>query len=450
MSTLPIVAIVGRPNVGKSTLINRFCGGREAIVHDEPGVTRDRLYLPADWNGYYFQIVDTGGLVFEDKEEFLPKIRQQVEVALEEAKAAIFVVDGQLGPTAADYEVAEWLRGRKLPILLAVNKLEESSTALTLASEFWSLGLGEPYAVSAIHGAGTGDLLDALVQNLPLVGEEEAPPELKVAIVGRPNVGKSSLLNVLVGSERSIVSPISGTTRDAIDTVIEREGKRYRFIDTAGIRKRSKVDYGPEAFGVDRALKAIRRADLVLLVIDATEGATEQEQRLAGKIEESGRACVLVVNKWDAVEKDTYTMNTYIEQIREELYFVKWAPTIFTSALTGQRVPQIMEMVDAASVQHQRRISTSVINEAIKEATIRMMPPSDKRGRQGKIYYGTQVRAEPPTFVLFVNEPKLIKDNYRTYLESQFRASLGFEGTPLRFLWRGKTPREVERDERRG
>ncbi len=449
--TLPIVAIVGRPNVGKSTLLNRLAGGSEAIVYDQPGVTRDRLYLDAEWCGYQFQVVDTGGLVFEDTEVFLPLIRQQVEIALQEAAAVLFVLDGQQGLTNGDREVADWLRVHKLPVLLAVNKLEEPSTALSLTAEFYALGLGDPYPVSAIHGSGTGDLLDALVAVLPAQdGEQKELPELRVAIVGRPNVGKSSLLNALVGGPdpRVLVSEVAGTTRDAIDTLVEHNGKRYRLVDTAGIRKKSKVDYGVEAFSVSRAIRAIRRADVVVLVIDAIDGVTDQEGKLAAKIAEQGRACVLVVNKWDAIEKDTYTMNTYRDEVREGLYYVDWAPIVFTSALTGQRVDKIFEVIDTAAEQHQRRVSTSVLNEALQEALLWRSPPATRQGRQGRVYYGTQITANPPTFVLFVNDTKLFKDNYRRYLEGQFRGSLGFDGSPIRFIFRGKPERETVRPDR--
>lgn len=450
---LPVVAIVGRPNVGKSTLLNRLAGGSEAIVYDQPGVTRDRLYLPAEWCGYRFQVVDTGGLVFEDSEQFLPLIREQVAIALAEASAVIFVVDGQLGLTSGDREVADWLRSQKqLPVLLAVNKLEEPSTALSLAAEFYALGLGEPFAVSAIHGSGTGDLLDALVAVLPKEQpEEREQAELRVAIIGRPNVGKSSLLNALVGGPhpRALVSEVAGTTRDAIDTLIERNGRRYRLIDTAGIRKKARVDYGPEAFSVSRAIRAIRRADVVVLVIDALEGAHDQEGNLAAKIVDQGRACVVVVNKWDALEKDTYTMNHYRERLREELNFVEWAPIVFTSALTGQRVDKIIEAVDRVAEQHQRRVPTAVLNEALQEALLWRSPPATRQGRQGRVYYATQIATNPPTFVLFVNDTKLFKEGYRRYLEGQFRPILGFEGSPLRFVFRGKPEREVARTARK-
>ncbi|MFB2919140.1 MULTISPECIES: ribosome biogenesis GTPase Der [Aerosakkonema] len=441
---LPIVAIIGRPNVGKSTFVNRLALMQDAIVHDEPGVTRDRTYRQAYWGDREFIVVDTGGLVFDDDTEFLPLIREQVMAALSEATAAIFVVDGQSGPTAGDEEIAEWLRTQTVPILLAVNKCESPEHGLTQAAQFWELALGEPYPTSAIHGNGTGEILDELIKYLPAVGEEEEIPEIKVAIVGRPNVGKSSLLNAFVGENRAIVSPISGTTRDAIDTLVERDGKTYRLIDTAGIRKKKNVEYGPEFFGINRAFKAIRRADVVLLVIDALDGVTEQDQKLAGRIAEEGRACVIVVNKWDAVEKDSYTIYDYQKELQDRLHFTEWAESIFVSAKSGQRVEKILELVDSASESHKRRVSTSVINEVIEEAVRWHSPPVTRQGRQGKLYYGTQVSTQPPSIALFVNDPDRFNDNYRRYIESQFRKQLGFKGTPLRLFWRGKKVREME------
>jgi GTP-binding protein len=441
---LPIVAIIGRPNVGKSTFVNRLAGDNSAIVHDQPGITRDRTYRPAYWQDREFTIVDTGGLVFDDDTEFLPLIREQAMTALAEASAAIFVVDGQTGVTAGDEAIAQWLRQQPVPVLLAVNKCESPQQGLIQASDFWGLGLGEPFPVSAIHGNGTGELLDELITYLLPVDEIPETPEIKVAIVGRPNVGKSSMLNALTGETRAIVSPISGTTRDAIDMVVERDGKTYRLIDTAGIRKKKNVDYGPEFFGINRAFKAIRRSDVVLLVIDALDGVTEQDQKLAGRIAEEGRACVIVVNKWDAVEKDSYTIYEHQANLKERLQFVDWAESIFVSAMTGQRVANILDLVDKAAEQHKRRVTTAVINEVLQEALSWHSPPTSRQGRQGKIYYGTQVRSEPPTIALFVNEPQRFNENYRRYVERQFREQLGFSGTPLRLLWRGKKVREME------
>ncbi|MDE5119609.1 MAG: ribosome biogenesis GTPase Der [Trichodesmium sp. St19_bin1] len=443
---LPIVAIIGRPNVGKSTIVNRLAESQDAIVHDEPGITRDRTYRNAYWQDREFQVVDTGGLVFEDNTEFLPLIREQALAALAEASVAIFVVDGQTGITGGDEEIAQWLRQQPVRTLLAVNKCESITEGLTQAAMFWELGLGEPYPISGIHGNGTGELLDDLITYLPNVGEIPENNEIKIAIVGRPNVGKSSLLNSFIGEKRAIVSPISGTTRDAIDTIVERNGKTYRLIDTAGIRKKKNVEYGAEFFGINRAFKAIRRAEVVLFVIDALDGVTEQDQKLANRIIEDGRACVIVVNKWDAVEKDTYTIYTYEQEVRSRLYFVEWAEMIFVSALTGKRVEKIIDLIDNAANEYQRRVTTSVINEVLEEAISWNSPPTNRQGRQGKIYYGTQVTSKPPTIALFVNDPKRFPDNYRRYIQSQFRQHLGFTGTPIRLLWRGKKAREVEQN----
>lgn len=449
---LPIVAVIGRPNVGKSTLVNRLAGVNDAIVHDEPGVTRDRTYRPGFWCDREFLVVDTGGLVFDDDTEFLPLIREQAMAALAEAKAAIFVVDGQEGPTAADETIAQWLRQQSVPVILAVNKCESPQQGVIQAAQFWELGLGEPYPVSGIHGNGVGEVLDELMAYLPPINEVPETPEIKVAIVGRPNVGKSSLLNALTGENRAIVSPISGTTRDAIDMVVERLGdpdkgderKTYRLIDTAGIRKKKNVEYGPEFFGINRAFKAIRRSDVVLLVIDALDGVTDQDQKLAGRIVEEGRAAVIVVNKWDAIEKDSYTIYEYEKLVKERLLFMDWAEMIFVSALTGKRIENILDLVDTAAESHRRRVTTSVINEVIEEAVSWHTPSVTRQGRQGKIYYGTQVTSQPPSIALFVNDPKRFNDNYRRYIERQFRQQLGFTGTPIRLFWRGKKVRDVE------
>lgn len=443
--SLPVVAIIGRPNVGKSMIANRLAEVKSAIVYDEPGVTRDRTYQPAYWCDREFLVVDTGGLVFDDDTEFLPLIRQQAMAALAESSAAIFVVDGKEGPTGADETIASWLRQQSVPVLLAVNKCESPDQGATQAAQFWELGLGEPYPISGIHGNGTGELLDQLIVHLPVTAATEETSEIKVAIAGRPNVGKSSLLNAFVGENRAIVSPISGTTRDAIDMVVERNGQTYRLIDTAGIRKRKSVEYGPEFFGINRAFKAIHRADVVLLVIDALDGVTEQDQKLAGRIAEEGRACVIVVNKWDAVEKDSHTIYEYERQVKDRLHFVDWADMLFVSALTGQRVEKILDLVNTAAEQHRRRVPTSVINEVLEDAVGWHSPPTTRQGRQGKIYYGTQVTSQPPTIALFVNDPKLFNDNYRRYVDRQFRESLGFSGTAVRLLWRGKKVREMER-----
>jgi GTPase len=444
--TLPIVAIIGRPNVGKSTLVNRIAGDQQAIVYDQPGITRDRTYRPAFWQDRDFQVVDTGGLVFDDDTEFLPLIRQQAMAALQEAAAAILVVDGQAGIAGGDREIAHWLRQHSVPVILAVNKCESVENGLVQAAEFWELGLGEPYPVSGIHGSGTGEMLDKLISYLPPTDSILETNEIKVAIVGRPNVGKSSLLNALTGEQRAIVSPISGTTRDAIDMVVTRGEQTYRLIDTAGIRRKKNVDYGAEFFSINRAFKAIRRSDVVLFVLDVLDGVTEQDLKLAGRIIEEGKAVVLILNKWDAIDKDSHSIYEYEKQIMSRLYFMDWAEVIFTSALTGKRVDKILDLVDSSVEAYRRRVTTSVINEVLEEAVSWHTPPTTRQGKQGRIYYGTQVRTEPPTITLFVNDPTRFTENYRRYIERQFREQLGFKGTPIRLFWRGKKVREMERN----
>ena len=415
-------------------------------MHDEPGVTRDRTYQEGFWGDRTFMVVDTGGLVFDDDSEFLPEIREQANLALAEASVAVVIVDGQQGLTPADQGIADWLRNQKVPVLLAVNKCESPEQGLAMAGEFWRLGLGEPHPVSAIHGAGTGDLLDKVIGFLPAVEQLEGEEPIQLAIIGRPNVGKSSLLNAVCGENRAIVSPIRGTTRDTIDTTLEREGKTWKLLDTAGIRRRRSVNYGPEFFGINRSFKAIERSDVCVLVIDALDGVTEQDQRLAGRIEEDGRACVVVVNKWDAIEKDSHTMPAMERELRAKLYFLDWAPMLFTSALSGQRVQAIFPLALLAVEQHRRRVTTSVVNEVLKEALSWRTPPSSRGGRQGRLYYGTQVSVRPPSFTLFVNDPKLFGDTYRRYVERQIREGLGFEGTPVRLFWRGKQQRDAEKE----
>ena len=442
---LPVVAVVGRPNVGKSTLVNRLAGSRQAIVADQPGITRDRTYQEAEWGEHRFRLVDTGGLIFDDDSTFLPEIREQVGLALAEACAVVLVVDGPEGLTTGDQTIASWLRHSSLPVLLAVNKCESPGMGAAMAADFWSLNLSEPRPVSGIHGVGTADLLDQLCQLLPDPEQDQEVEPIQLAIIGRPNVGKSSLLNAICGEPRSIVSPVSGTTRDVIDVQIRRQGQYWRLVDTAGIRRRGRVAYGPEFFGVNRSFKAIGRSDLCLLVIDAVDGITEQDQRLAGRIAEEGRACVVVVNKWDTVAKDTHTMAAMRKRLYDKLYFVDWAPMVFISAKTGQRVEQIFSLANAAVEQHRRRVGTSVVNELLREALAWRSPPTSRGGRQGRLYYGTQVATQPPCFSLFVNDPKRFTNNYRRYIERQIREGLGFEGSPLRLFWRGKSERQSRR-----
>ncbi len=445
--TLPSIAIIGRPNVGKSTLVNRLCQSNDAIVFDKPGVTRDRTYQKASWAGKEFQIVDTGGLVFDDDSEFLPEIRAQVSLALEEASIALFVVDGNQGITDGDLSIAKWLRNSTCKTIVAVNKCESITLGISLASEFWKLGLGEPYPVSAIHGSGTGDFLDFVMNSLPENYKiEDEEDKIMMSIIGRPNVGKSSLLNSICGEKRAIVSDISGTTTDSIDTLIEKNSQQWKIVDTAGIRRKKNVKYGTEFFGINRAFKSIDRSDVCLLVIDAIDGVTDQDQKLAGRIEEQGRACVIVVNKWDLVEKNSSTIYQVEKELRSKLYFLNWSKMIFISALTGQRVENIFEHALNAVNQHRRRVTTSVVNEVLKESLSWKSPPTKRSGKQGRLYYGTQVKNQPPTFTLFVNDPKLFGITYRRYIEKQIRSNLGFDGTPIILLWRGKQQRALDKE----
>jgi len=444
MQQRPVVAIIGRPNVGKSALVNRIASTRASIVDKRAGMTRDRVYQDAFWQDRDFAAVDTGGLIFEDDTEFLPHIREQAAAALEEACAAVLVVDGQAGLTALDEAIADWLRRQSVPVLLAVNKCESPQWGLAQAAEFWALDLGEPFPVSGMHGSGVGDLLDALVAKFPPPAPPAERAPINVAIVGRPNVGKSSLLNAISGVTRAIVTPQAGTTRDAIDRTVERQGQPYRLIDTAGIRRKKNVRYGPEFFGINRAFKAIRRADVVVLVLDATEGITEQDLKLAGRIQDQGRAAVIAVNKWDAVAKDSHTIYQFQRYVRDRLSFIDWAEMAFVSATTGKRVSQILDRVEAAAGEHRRRVSTAVLNEALQEAVAWHTPPTNRQGRQGKIYYATQASSQPPTVVLFVNDPRRFPANYCRYIERQLRQQLGFAGTPLRLRWRAKSARALE------
>jgi GTP-binding protein len=450
----PIIALVGRPNVGKSTLFNRLAGERLAIVDDTPGTTRDRLFAEAEWNGRAFDIVDTGGIdpthggkspLSVGSADFIPQIRAQALTAAGNADVILFLTDGQAGVTPPDREVAEILRRsqKKLPdgtfappILLVVNKTESAGTRGE-AAEFYELGLGDPYPVSAVHGTGTGDLLDALVQALPPQAEEEEDESVKIAIVGKPNAGKSSLLNRLVGSERAIVSPIPGTTRDSIDTKINFQGIDITLIDTAGIRRRGRIEPGVEQFSVLRSFKSIERADVAILMIDATTGITAQDAHIAGFILEAWKSCVVLVNKWDAVEKDNYTMDEYTKTIQRDLNFMSYVPILFISAKTGQRVDQVLPL--ALQVQEERlaRLTTSKLNQVIQHAQDMHAHPS-KAGRSLRMYYGTQVRSDPPTFMIYVNDPTLMHFSYMRYLENQIREEYGFLGTPIRIVIKGR------------
>ena len=448
----PVVALVGRPNVGKSTLFNRLAGERLAIVDDVPGTTRDRLVAESEWNNIIFNIIDTGGIdpthggktpLSVGSADFIQEIREQALMAVNEADAVLFITDGGAGITPPDREVAGILRRyqkkvddqRWPPIFVVVNKCENERLRSN-AAEFFELGLGDPYPVSAIHGTGTGDLLDALVSSFPAQVEAVEDDSVKIAIVGKPNAGKSSLLNKLVGQERAIVSPIPGTTRDAVDTRIEVDGLPVTLIDTAGIRRRGKIEQGVEKFSVLRSFKAIERADVALLIVDAEAGITAQDTHIAGFILEAWKSTVVLVNKWDAIEKDSFTMDQYTQHVRQELNFMDYVPLIFISAKTGQRVEQVLPM--ALRVQEERlaRITTAMLNRVLRDAQDAHPAPSHA-GRQLKIYYGSQVRVDPPTFVLHVNDPKLFHFSYLRYLENQFRETYGFLGTPIKIIAHG-------------
>jgi GTP-binding protein len=449
----PVVALVGRPNVGKSALFNRLAGERLAIVDDIPGTTRDRIMAETEWNGVYFDIVDTGGIDPAQGGEtplsigsaaFIQEIREQAQLAIEESDAVLFLVDGESGVTPADKEVAEILRrsqkknpdgSRTPPIFLVVNKCENEARRAA-AIEFYELGLGDPHPISALHGIGVGDLLDALVASFPET-EAEEDDSVKIAIVGKPNAGKSSLLNRLTGSERAIVSPIPGTTRDAVDTRILYDGIPITLIDTAGIRRRGKIDPGVEKYSVLRAMKAIERADVALLMIDAATGITAQDTHIAGFILDAWKSTVVLVNKWDTIEKDAYTMDAYTQHIRQELNFMDYVPILFISAKTGQRVEKVIPL--ALQVQEERlaRISTSKLNRILRDAQDAHPAPS-RGGRPLKIYYATQVRSDPPTFLVYVNDPKRMHFSYRRYLENKIREAYGFLGTPIRIVLKGK------------
>ncbi len=438
----PLVAIVGRPNVGKSMLFNKLTGQRTAIVEDTPGVTRDRIYGKCDWNGREFEIVDTGGIEPNTDSEMLKFMRRQAEIAIETADVIVMVTDVKTGVTAADMDVATMLQRSKKPVCLAVNKCDSVGQINPDVYEFYMLGLGDPVEVSAIHGHGTGDLLDWCVEHFPEEIEEEDEGEIiNVAIVGKPNVGKSSLLNKILGEERVIVSNVAGTTRDAIDSYFENEFGKYRFIDTAGMRRKSKVDDAIEKYSNMRSIAAIDRADVCLILIDANEGVTEQDTKIAGLAHEAGKASIIVVNKWDTVEKETNTMNEMTAKIRQDLGYMPYAPVLFISALTGQRVGKLYELINYVANQAAMRITTGMLNNILEDATARVQPPTDK-GRRLKIYYMTQVGVKPPHFVIFCNDARLFHFSYQRYLENQIRAVFGLEGTPIRITIRQKGDKE--------
>ena len=438
----PLVAIVGRPNVGKSMLFNRLAGRRLSIVEDTPGVTRDRLYAECEWNGRKFDIVDTGGIEPSADSEILLFMREQALLAIDAADVIVLVTEIGTGVTAADKTVADMLKRSGKPVILVVNKMDSTGDVDPAFYEFYSLGLGDPISVSAVHGHGTGDLLDECVANFPPESEYEDDDErIRVAVIGKPNVGKSSLVNLILGEKRVIVSNMAGTTRDAVDTYFENKYGRYVFIDTAGIRRRSKVDDRIEKFSVMRAKLAIDRADVCLIMIDAREGVTEQDTKIAGLAHEAGKASVIVVNKWDLVEKDGKTMDKLRKDVLRDLSFMSYAPVLFISALTGQRTERIFELVNYVNDQSAMRITTGMLNDVLADAQARQQPPTDK-GRRLKIYYMTQTGVRPPNFVVFCNSRELFHFSYQRYIENQIRAAFGLEGTPIRIVIRQKGDKE--------
>jgi GTP-binding protein len=434
----PVVAIVGRPNVGKSTIFNRIIGDRLAIVEDKPGVTRDRIYGTSEWNGKTFSIVDTGGIEIDAGDEIMRSVRAQAELAIDEADTIVFMVDGKAGLTHADEEVARLLFRSGKPVVVAVNKVDNPGRIDSIY-EFYSLGFGDPIAISGSHGTGISDLLDRVVEALPEPSEEEYDDDvIRVALIGRPNVGKSSLVNAILGEERVIVSDVAGTTRDAIDTPFEKDGRKFVLIDTAGMRKRGKIYETTEKYSVLRSLKAIERSDVVLVLINAEEGIIEQDKHIAGYAHEAGKASVLVVNKWDAVEKDDKTMRQFELRIRDQFQFMSYAPIVFLSAKTKQRLHRLLPVVEHVAEQHAMRVQTHLLNDIVADAVAVNPPPTDK-GKRLRINYATQVAVKPPTIVLFVNDPELMHFSYSRYLENKIREAFAFEGTPLRIIVRKKS-----------
>lgn len=427
----PIVAIVGRPNVGKSTLFNRFIQERWAIVEETPGVTRDRLYRSVEWNGREFLLVDTGGIDFGETDFIGTEIRKQAQLAVEEADLVLFVLDGTSGITSQDREVLEILRRANRPVLVVVNKLEKDLGS-SVIYEFYELGFEKIFPISALHGMGTGDLLDEIIAQLPDKPEEDEPTVVKMAVVGRPNVGKSSLVNAILGHDRVIVSDVAGTTRDAIDTPLVWKDGHYLIVDTAGIRRRPRISESIEHYSVLRAMRVIEQADVVMLVLDSTEPSTEQDQRIAGYAHEAGKGIIMVVNKWDLIEKDSFTYLKFEEEVRNSFGYLMYAPLIFVSAKTKQRVGELMDLVQYVSEQQNRRIPTSELNKVVEEAVLRHSPPTYKT-KQLRIKYATQIGVKPPTFALIVNDPELMHFSYQRYLENQIRTAFGFEGTPIVF-----------------
>ncbi len=438
----PLVAIVGRPNVGKSTLFNKISGARISIVEDIPGVTRDRIYSDVSWLDKHFTLIDTGGIEPKSKDEILAKMREQAQLAIEMADVVVLMVNVKDGVTANDQEVAQMLMKAKKKIILAVNKVDNVGDPPFEFYEFYNLGLGDPIAISSANGLGIGDLLDEITKQFPEDADtSEDEDEIKVAVIGRPNAGKSSLINKIMGEERVIVSNVAGTTRDAIDTHYEKNGDKFLFIDTAGMRKRGKVDESIERYSVIRSLAAIDRSDVCIIMIDGTEGIAEQDTKIAGYADKQGKACIFVINKWDIVKKNDKTMNEFKYRLRETFAFMSYASMMFISAKTGQRVDKLLNEIKKVNEQHKRRITTGMLNDVINEAVNKQQPPSDK-GRRLRIYYGTQASVAPPTFVLFVNDKELFHFSYLRFIENQIRENFGFEGTPLRFIIRERNKKD--------
>ena len=442
--SLPIVAVVGRPNVGKSTLFNKLVGKRLSIVEDTPGVTRDRIYSKCEWRNREFMIVDTGGIEPASDDVILAQMRRQAQVAIEKADVIVFLTDMRCGVTADDYEVASMLQKSGKPVILAVNKCDGIGEPPPEFYEFYNLGMGDPFPVSALHGHGSGDLLDEIFKYFPKEDTPEYDEEyIKVAVIGKPNVGKSSLINRIAGEERAIVSDIAGTTRDATDTIIENEDGKYVFIDTAGIRRKSKITEKIEHYSVLRAYMAVDRADVCVIVIDALVGFTDQDSKVAGYAHEQGKACIVAVNKWDAVDKSTGTMEEYTNDLKEKFSFMSYVPFIFISAKTGQRVDKLFELINSVNSQNCMRITTGMLNDVLSYATTRVQPPSDK-GRRLKIYYMTQASVRPPTFVVFVNRADLFHFSYQRYIENQIRQTFGLTGSPVRFVIRERDNQDTK------
>lgn len=438
----PVVAVVGRPNVGKSTLFNALAGDKIAIVKDSPGITRDRIYADINWLNYSFTLIDTGGIEPDSSDIILSQMREQAQIAIDTADVILFMTDVKQGMVDADAKVADMLRRAQKPVILVVNKVDNYQTMMADVYEFYNLGIGDPFAISAANRTGIGDLLDEVVKFFPEATEEEEDDDrIRVAIVGKPNVGKSSIINKLLGENRLIVSDIAGTTRDAVDTEVKYNGKEYIFIDTAGLRRKNKIKEDLEHYMIIRTVSAVERADIVVLVIDATEGVTEQDAKIAGIAHDRGKGIIIAVNKWDAIEKNNKTVNEFSAKVRQILSFMPYAEIMFISAITGQRLPKLYEMIDVVNENQSLRVATGVLNEIMAEAVVMQQPPSDK-GKRLRLYYITQVSVKPPTFVIFVNDKELMHFSYTRYIENQIREAFGFRGTSLKFIIRERKEKE--------